>query len=59
MKRIRILNPKIEEIFKKKVNHNLFVNVKNMKPLVKNGCPESFIFFKTKFQCRTQPNMSK
>ena len=59
MKRIRILNPKIEEIFKKKVNHDLFINVKYMKPLVKNGCPESFIFFKTKFNCKNKQNNSK
>ena len=59
MKKMRVLNPKIEEIFKRKLNHNLFTKIKTMKPLVNDNCPESYIFFKTTFHTKTQPSSSK
>lgn len=60
MKKMVVLNPRIEEIFKKKFNHNLFAKIKSMKPLVNSNCPESYIFFKTSFHTnKTLPNSSK
>lgn len=58
MRKAPILNPKVEAFFKKKIQHNLLSKIKNMKPLVNSDCPESFIFYKTKFQVKTQPNLS-
>jgi hypothetical protein len=58
MRKAPILNPKVEEFFKKKLQQNLISKIKNMKPLVKSDCPESFIFYKTKFQIKTLPNLS-
>ena len=58
MKRPNILNPKIEQIFRKKENRNLFTKLKEMKPQVDIQCPESFIFFKTTFHSyKTQPSI--
>jgi hypothetical protein len=57
MKRPNILNPKIEQIIRKKEYHNLLVKLKAMKPLVDIHCPESFVFYKTSFHSyKTQPN---
>lgn len=57
MKRANILNPKIEQILRKKQNQNLFTKLKTMKPLVNIECPESFIFYQTTFHSyKTQPN---
>jgi hypothetical protein len=58
MRKAPILNPKVEEFFKKKIHHNLLSKIKHMKPLVNSDCPESFIFYKTKFQVKTLPNLS-
>ena len=58
MKRPNILNTKIEQILRKKQNHNLFTKLREMKPQVDIQCPESFIFFKTTFQSyKTQPSI--
>ena len=58
MKRPNILNPKIEQIFRKKQNYNLFTKLRGMKPQVDIQCQESFIFYKTTFHSyKTQPSI--
>ena len=57
MKRQNILSPKIEQILRKKQNHNLLTKLKTMKPIIDFHCPESFVFYKTSFHSiKTQPN---
>ncbi len=59
MKKASILNPKIEQIVRKKQNSILFTKLREMKPLVNIQCPESFIFYKTSFHPnKTQANSS-
>ena len=60
MKKPNILNPKIEQILRKKQKHNLLTKIKTMKPQVDIQCPESFIFDKTTFHSYgTQPSLGK
>ena len=60
MKKPTILNPKIEKIFRKKQNYNLFTKLKTMKPQVDIQCPESFLFYKSSFHSyKTQPSIGK
>ena len=49
MKKTSILSPRIEQILKKKENHDLFIKLKTMKPLINIDCPESFLFYQTTF----------
>ena len=49
MKRIKILNRRIEQIFKKKQDHDLVTKLKTIKPTIDVKCPESYVFFKTQF----------
>ena len=60
MKKPTILNPKIEKIFRKKQNDNLFTKLKTIKPQVDIQCPESFLFYKSSFHSyKTQPSTGK
>lgn len=59
MKRINILNTKIEERFKKQQNNYLLKKLKTIKPLVNIKCPESYTFFKTKFHKRKEEDICK
>ena len=52
MKKANILSPKIEQILRKKENHNLFIKLKSMKPLINIDCPESFLFYQTTFHSK-------
>ena len=57
MKRPNVLNPKIEEILRKKQRYNLIEKLKTMKSIVDFHCPESFAFYKTSFHTyKAQPN---
>jgi len=49
MKRMKILNRRIEQIFKKKQDHDLVTKLKTIKPTIDVKCPESYVFFKTQF----------
>ncbi len=49
MKRTKILNRRIEQIFKKKQDHDLVTKLKTIKPTIDVKCPESYVFFKTQF----------
>lgn len=49
MKRMNILNQKIEERFQQQQNNYLYNKLKTAKPLVNIKCPESYTFYKTKF----------
>ena len=49
MKRIKILNRRIEQIFKKKQDHDLVTKLKTIKPTIDVKCPESYLFCKTQF----------
>ena len=56
MKRIKILNKRIEQIFKKKQDHDLVAKLKTIKPTIDVKCPESYVFFKTQFYSyKTEP----
>ena len=56
MKRIKILNKRIEQIFKKKQDHDLVTKLKTIKPTIDVKCPESYVFFKTQFYSyKTEP----
>ena len=56
MKRIKILNKRIEQIFKKKQDHDLVTKLKTIKPTIDVKCPESYLFFKTQFYSyKTEP----
>ena len=56
MKRIKILNKRIEQIFKKKQDHDLATKLKTIKPTIDVKCPESYVFFKTQFYSyKTEP----
>ena len=46
MKRMKILNRRIEQIFKKKQDHDLVTKLKTIKPTIDVKCPESYVFFK-------------
>ena len=60
MKKPTILNPKIEKIFRKKQNDNLFTKLKTIKPQVDIQCPESFLFYKSSFHSyKIQPSIGK
>ena len=49
MKRMQILNLKIEEKCQQQQNNYLYNKLKTAKPLVNIKCPESYTFYKTKF----------
>ena len=49
MKRIKISNKRIEQIFRKKNDHDLIAKIRTIKPTINIKCPESYIFFKTQF----------
>ena len=49
MKRIKISNKRIEQIFRKKNDHDLITKIRTIKPTINIKCPESYIFFKTQF----------
>jgi len=49
MKRMKILNRRIEQIFKKKQDHDLVTKLKTIKPTIDVKCPESYVFYKTQF----------
>ena len=57
MKKANILSPKIEQILRKKENHDLFVKLKTMKPLINIDCPESFLFYQTTFHSNKNPKL--
>ena len=57
MKKTNILNRKIEQIFRQKENHDLFVKLKTMKPLINIDCPESFLFYQTTFHSNKNPKL--
>ena len=59
MKRIKILNKRIEKIFQKKNDQDLITKLKSIKPTVNIKCPESYLFFKTQFNTyKTEPKKS-
>ena len=47
MKRIKILNKRIEEFFQKKSDQDLISKLKTIKPTIDLKCPESYLFIKT------------
>ena len=49
MKRIKISNKRIEQILRKKNDHDLITKIRTIKPTINIKCPESYIFFKTQF----------
>ena len=49
MKRIKILNKRIEQYFQKKNDKDLITKLRTIKPTINIKCPESYIFFKTQF----------
>ena len=51
MKRIKILNKRIENFFQKKSDQDLISKLKTIKPTIDLKCPESYLFIKT--QCNT------
>ena len=56
MKRIKILNKRIEQIFQKKQDQDLITKLKTIKPTIDIKCPESYLFFKTQFfSYKTEP----
>ena len=55
MKRMNILNLKIEAKCQKEQNNNLIKKLKTAKPLINIKCPESYTFFKTKFHKNGPP----
>lgn len=60
MKRIKILNKRIEKIFQKKNDQDLITKLKSIKPSVNIKCPESYLFFKTQFNTyKTEPKKSE
>ena len=59
MKRMKILNMKIEEKCQKEQNIYLFNKLKTAKPLVNIKCPESYTFYKTIFHKNGAQNICK
>ena len=59
MKRETVLNKKIEKMLHAKQTKNMFTKLKTIKPQVNIQCPESFLFYKTQFHSKTQPNVCK
>ncbi len=60
MKRMNILNQKIEERFQQQQNNYLYNKLKTAKPLVNIKCPESYTFYKTKFHKKSaEENLCK
>ena len=60
MKRIKILNKRIEKYFQKKNDQDLMTKLKTIKPVVNIKCPESYIFYKTQFlSYQTEPRKTK
>ena len=56
MKRIKILNKRIEQIFRKKQDQDLILKLKTIKPAINIKCPESYLFHKTIFNSyKTEP----
>ena len=56
MKRIKILNKRIERILQKKTDQDLISKLKSIKPTINIKCPESYLFFKTQFSTyKTEP----
>ena len=55
MKRMKILNLKIEAKCQKEQNNHLIKKLRAAKPLINMKCPESYTFFKTKFLKKGQP----
>ena len=56
MKRIKILNKRIEKYFQKKSDQDLMTKLKTIKPVINIKCPESYIFYKTQFlSYKTEP----
>ena len=56
MKRMKILNLKIEAKCQKEQNAYLFNKLKTAKPLVNIKCPESYTFYKTQFHKKEHTN---
>ena len=50
MKKMKILNLKIEKKCQNEQNKYLYNKLKAAKPIVNIKCPESYIFYKTVFQ---------
>ena len=59
MKKMKILNMKIEEKCQKEQNIYLFNKLKAAKPLVNIKCPESYTFYKTIFHKNGAQNICK
>ena len=61
MKRIKILNKRIEQYFRKKNDQDLITKLKTIKPTINIKCPESYLFYKTQFfSYKTEPkNLEK
>ena len=59
MKRITILNKRIESIFQKKQYKDLYSRLKSIKPLVNMDCPESYMKSKSIFHSyKTEINLN-
>ena len=60
MKRIKILNKRIEKFFQKKNDKELMIKLKTIKPTINIKCPESYLFYKTQFlSFKTEPRKEK
>ena len=62
MKRIKILNRRIEKFFQKKSDQNLISKLKTIKSTLDLKCPESYIFIKTQsntYRAETKKNEQK
>ncbi len=60
MKRPLILNPKLNEIYRREQNQYMLRKLNKAKAMVNDNCPESFKFYKKTFH-KSQPreNLSK
>lgn len=50
MKKMKVLNLKIEKEYQKEQNKYLYNKLKTVKPSVNIKCPESYVFYKTVFK---------
>jgi hypothetical protein len=52
MKKPFVLNMRLNELHKSDQNKYMARRLENAKPLINSKCPESFIFYKSKFNKR-------
>ena len=57
MQRPFILNLRLNELYKSEQDKYMAKKLESIKPIVNSGCPESFIFYNTKFH-RPTPKFS-